>query len=79
MEVMEHWEYLAIKFESDGKWKDSSGRIGQLNNNDFQQGHASLIQLANQLGSEGWELIINDACVMDSGHVGTLIFKRQRA
>lgn len=73
---MEHWEYLAVKFEHDGRWKDSSGRTGQLNKKDHDQGYASLVELLNGLGSAGWELIINNAYSMGSGF-GTLMFKRQ--
>ncbi len=52
---MEHWEYFAIKVENDLKWKDSTGRTGKLNKNDWQEGYANFLELLNGLGAEGWE------------------------
>jgi hypothetical protein len=76
--AMEKWEYLTLRFDEHDKWKDSFGRNGKLDKNDYDQGYKSLADLLNGLGAERWELIINNPYSMGSGF-GTLVFKRPKA
>jgi hypothetical protein len=66
-DIMPKWEYYYVRFDyhTGPFWLNNSGSSSQPAN--------SLYELLNQLGREGWELVVSHA---ESSTTG-LIFKRQ--
>jgi hypothetical protein len=59
---MQQWEYLEVYIDSDeDRWRDSAGRKGKLKEaRASPSGEYGLASLFNQLGTEGWDLVLKE-------------------